>query len=36
MRIDAADRPATAGELRDALLGRIPVPKAQPDRQEAG
>ena len=27
MRVDPEDRPNSAGELRDALLGRIPVPK---------
>jgi len=30
MRISAEHRPQTAGELRDALLGRIPVPKPAP------
>ena len=27
MQLDAAQRPKTAAELRDALLGRIPVPR---------
>jgi len=30
MQINAAHRPQTAGELRDALLGRIPVPRPAP------
>ncbi len=37
MQLAAADRPRSAGELRDAMLGRIPVPRRIPaDRQEAG
>jgi len=37
MQVDARHRPATAGELRDALLGRIPVPRDMSEnRQEAG
>jgi serine/threonine protein kinase len=37
MQVDASLRPATAGELRNALLGRIPIPRNVTDgRQEAG
>ena len=37
MQIDAANRPRTAAELRDALLGRIPAPKPLSDgKLEAG
>ena len=37
MQVDSTHRPRTAAELRDALLGRIPVPRDLPDsRQEAG
>ncbi|MBT8051846.1 MAG: serine/threonine protein kinase, partial [Gammaproteobacteria bacterium] len=37
MQVDAANRPRTAAELRDALLGRIPAPKPLSDgKLEAG
>lgn len=35
MQIDARYRPQSAGELRDALLGRIQIPKAPADTPQA-
>ncbi|MCG6966896.1 MAG: serine/threonine protein kinase [Chromatiaceae bacterium] len=36
MRIDAAQRPQSADALRDALLGRIQIPRDPPDAEPAG
>ena len=34
MQVSPEKRPEQAGELRDAMLGRIPVPKPQPSEQQ--
>ena len=34
MQVSPEKRPEQAGELRDAMLGRIPVPKHQPSEQQ--
>ena len=34
MQVDARDRPQSAGELRDAMLGRIGVPREMSEREQ--